>query len=247
MADGYTDTPQIPDQKWRVHDAERPQPPIVTPTNLPEISPVAPPSDAIVLFDGTAATAKHWRHINGGGDLQWKLADGYMEVVKGTGNIETTRTFGDIQLHVEWAAPTEITGNGQGRGNSGVFLMGRYEIQVLDNYDNPTYADGLAAGIYGQTPPMVNACCPPGAWHNYDILWQAPRFDGEKLAAPAMVTVLHNGVMVHHARQLTGPTTHRDVEGYEPHGDGPIMLQDHGDAVRFRNIWAREIKGYDAG
>lgn len=245
MAFGYQDTPIIPGTKWHVHDGDRPQPRVVTPGSLCELPAVTPPSDAVVLFDGTAATASNWTHVKDESPLAWKLSDGHMEVVKGTGNIHTKQTFGDMQLHVEWSAPTVIEGEGQGRGNSGVFLMGKYEIQVLDNYANPTYADGLAASVYGEFPPLVNACCKPGQWHIYDILWQAPRFDGETCTKPAYVTVIHNGVVVHNHVELIGPTGHRDVYDYKPHGNGPIELQDHSNPVRFRNIWARPIGTYD--
>ncbi len=245
MALGYTDTPIIPGTNWHVHDSERPQPKVITPTNLPQISPVAPPSDAIVLFDGD--NMDEWEHVKTGEPVQWKLVDGCMEVVRKTGNIHTKKKFGDIQLHVEWAAPTEIEGESQGRGNSGVFLMGLYEIQVLDCYENPTYPDGTTAAVYGQYPPLVNACCKPGEWHVYDILWTAPRFDGGKIKSPAFVTVIHNGLCVHNHVQLQGPTLHKKTTSYdEPHdATGPVELQDHGNPVRFRNIWVRELKAYD--
>lgn len=243
MALGYTDTPVIPGQNFRVHDNDRPQPKVVKPTNLPEISPVTPPSDAIVLFDGSDLT--NWEHLDGS-EVKWALEDGEMVVTPHTGDIQSKKTFGDIQLHLEWSAPAKIENEGQGRGNSGVFLMNRYEIQVLDCYDNPTYADGTTGAIYGQYPPLVNACCPPGSWNVYDILWKAPVFEGESVVRPAYVTVLHNGVMLHHHTELQGPTMHRETTQYEPHEPtGPIQLQDHGNAVRFRNIWVREIAGYD--
>jgi len=241
MALGYQDTPIIPDQQWHVHDGERPQPRIVAPGNASQLPPVAPPSDALVLFDGKNLDA--WESVKGGGPAAWKVAgDGTCEVVKGTGNIRTKKHFGDIQLHVEWSAPTVIEGDGQGRGNSGVFLMGLYEVQVLDCYQNPTYPDGTTAAVYGQFPPLVNACCKPGEWHLYDILWQGPKFHAGSCVAPARITVLHNGVVVHHARELQGPTQHKRTACYEPHAPvGPVMLQDHNNPVRFRNIWLREI------
>lgn len=243
MAHGYTDTPLIPGQSYRVHDADRPQPKVVQPTNLPEISPVTPPSDAVVLFDGTDLS--QWEHLDGS-DAKWKLADGAMEVEPKSGDIQSKQSFGDIQLHVEWAAPAEVENESQGRGNSGVFLMGQYEIQVLDCYDNPTYADGTTGAIYGQYPPLVNACCPPGHWHVYDIFWKAPVFEGDALVRPAYVTVVHNGVLLHHHTELQGPTKHRETTQYEPHEPtGPVRLQDHGNRNRFRNIWVREIAGYD--
>jgi hypothetical protein len=159
-----------------------------------------------------------------------------------TGDIETREHFGDCQLHLEWAAPAEVSGNSQGRGNSGVFLMGRYEIQVLDCYDNPTYADGTTAAIYGQHPPLVNACRRPGEWQTYDIIWTMPRFEGDRLVSPAYVTMLHNGVLVHNHREVLGLTAHRRSTPYAPHPPaGPLRLQDHGNPTRFRNIWYRPL------
>ena len=241
---GYDDTPILPGTPWHVHDGRRPQPRIVTPgTESTQAQPGRPPSDAIVLFDGRDLS--RWKGRDG--EARWLVQDGYMEV-NGTGNIETKEHFGDCQLHLEWAAPAEIKGSSQGRGNSGVFLMGRYEIQVLDGYNNPTYADGMTAAIYGQYPPLVNACREPGAWQSYDIFFVAPRFDGERLVSPAHVTVVHNGVLVHHHQAILGPTGHRILASYDaPHPPkGPLMLQDHGgDKVRYRNIWLRPLKGYD--
>lgn len=238
---GYDDTPFLPGSRWRVHDSRRPQPPVVTPGERPG----EPPSDAIVLFDGKDLSK--WRSLKDGGPARWKVEDGYMEVVPGTGDIVTVEEFGDCQLHIEWAAPAEVRGEGQGRGNSGVFLMGRYEIQVLDCYENPTYADGSTAAIYGQWPPLCNACRKPGEWQTYDIVWLAPRFDERgNLVRPAYLTLFHNGVLVHYHTPLYGPTTHREVLRYEPHPPvGPLRLQDHGDPVRFRNIWYRPLRGYD--
>jgi hypothetical protein len=235
---GYSDTPILPDSGYHVHDGERPQPLLVDP-GYPGTQdlPGRPPSDAIVLFDGTSLA--QWRGRSG--DAGWKVENGYMEVVPGTGDISSVQVFGDIQLHLEWAAPTEVKGESQGRGNSGVFLMGQYEIQVLDCYNNPTYADGTTGAIYGQYPPLVNACRMPGAWQTYDILWTAPRFEGDRLVSPAHVTVLHNGVVVQNHRELLGPTGHRNRPPWAPHGDGPLRLQDHGDLVRYRNIWARPL------
>jgi hypothetical protein len=244
MAPGYKDTPVIPGTNWHVHDSDRPQPRAVAPTNLPRISPVTPPGDAVVLFDGRSLD--EWVNAKTGGPAGWKLEGGCMEVVRKTGNIRSRRTFGDMQLHVEWAAPTVIEGESQGRGNSGVFLMGLYEIQVLDCFQNPTYPDGTTAAVYGQYPPLINACCRPGEFHVYDILWTAPRFTGKELKSPAFVTVLHNGVCVHNHVELQGPTLHREITRYQPHEPaGPVILQDHGNPVRYRNIWVRELKGYD--
>jgi hypothetical protein len=207
-------------------------------------TPAAAPSDAVVLFDGTDLSG--WVRAGKDEPAQWKVENGYMEVVPKTGSIETKKRFGDCQLHVEWAAPAEVKGDSQGRGNSGVFLMGIYEIQVLDCFENPTYADGSTASIYGQCPPLVNACRKPGEWQTYDVVWIGPRFDGDKLASPARLTLFHNDVLMHHDKELTGPTTHKKVLEYAPHPDtGPLQLQDHGDLVRFRNIWYRPLTGYD--
>jgi 3-keto-disaccharide hydrolase len=230
---GYSDTPYLPGGKWRVHDIERPAPPVVTPG-----VGAAPPSDATVLFDGKDLA--QWK--SGDKDAGWKLVDGAMEV-NGTGTIQTRQEFGDLQLHLEWMAPSQVESSSQGRGNSGVFLMGRYEVQVLDSFENRTYSDGQAASLYGQRPPEVNASRKPGEWQSYDILWRAPRFEGETLASPGIVTVLHNGVAVHHAQAFLGATAHRSVAKYSPHPRvGPIALQDHGNPVRYRNIWVRPLE-----
>lgn len=205
------------------------QPPIVTPGATDD----APPSDAIILFDGTDMSA--WE----GGD--WRVEDGI--AYSGKGNIQTKQSFGDIQLHIEWSAPTEVKGNGQGRGNSGVYLMGQYEIQVLDSYDNETYFDGQAGSVYKQTPPMANAMRKPGEWNTYDIFWTAPRFkvNGD-LESPACVTLVHNGVLALNHFELLGPSSFVEPPQYTVHAPtGPIRLQDHGNPVRFRNIWVREL------
>ena len=241
---GYTSTPLIPGQKWRVHDRNRPHPPVITPPMPPREKPASPPSDAIVLFDGKDLSK--WQTFRKGKALPagWKVTGGYMEIVPGSGSIFTKEEFGDFQLHVEWAAPVPARGFGQNRGNSGVILCGgRYEVQVLDSYGNKTYADGQAAAIYGQYPPDVNACRPPGQWQTYDIIFEAPRFENGKLKRPAYMTVFHNGVLVHNHRALLGQTAHKRVPTYHPHPPkGPIMLQDHGHRVRYRNIWLRPIK-----
>jgi len=241
---GYDDTPMLPGSKWRVHDSRRPQPKVVTPgTVSTQKKQGRPPSDAVILFNGKDASK--WMGQDGG-PVKWRIENGYMEVVKATGNIQTIDQFGDCQLHIEWAAPAEVKSESQGRGNSGVFLMGRYEIQVLDGYSNITYADGLTAAIYGQYPPLVNACDKPGKWQTYDVFFVAPRFEGQKLVSPAYVTVVHNGVLVHHHTEVMGATAHRNRPEYRPQPPkGPIVLQDHGNPVRFRNIWIRELKGYD--
>ena len=240
---GYDDTPFISGQEWRVHDSRRPQPRVVTPgtPSTPE-APGQLPSDAVVLFDGRDLAS--WVSVKDGGPAGWKVEHGYVEVASRSGDICTRQEFGDCQLHVEWAAPTEVKGRGQGRGNSGVFLMGRYEIQVLDGFDNPTYADGTTAAVYGQYPPLVNACRRPGEWQAYDIVWITPRFDGDRLVSPAYVTIFHNGVLVHHHRELLGLTAHRTAPPYAAHPPvGPLRLQDHGDLVRYRHIWYRPLEG----
>jgi len=232
---GYSDTPILPDSGYHVHDGTRPQPPIVS-------APVgAPPSDAVVLFEGRDMAK--WRNVKDGAPCGWRLVEeDAMEVVPGTGDIQSVDTFGDCQVHLEFMSPTEVKGEGQGRGNSGVFLMGRYEIQVLDNFENPTYPDGTVGAIYGQTPPRVNSIRKPGEWNVFDILWSAPVFDEEELIRPASVTVLLNGVAQHHAKELHGPTMHKELASYVPHAvEGPLQLQDHGDLVRFRNIWVRRV------
>lgn len=239
---GYSDTPFLPDSKWRVHDAERPRPKVVAPgTSSSPASPGRPPSDAIVLFAGKDLS--QWTDKGGEGDAGWKVENGYAEVNR-TGAIRTKKEFGDCQLHVEWASPAVPKGNSQGRGNSGVILMGKYEVQVLDSYDNVSYADGQAASLYGQKPPAVNVCRKPGEWQSYDIIFTAPRFVDGKLVSSAYFTVIHNGVLVHNHVELLGPTRHKKVSSYEPHAPkGALTLQDHGNPVRYRNIWIRPLGG----
>jgi len=225
--------------KWAIHDPNRPMPPVVAPG--PAGPPAPPPADAVVLFDGKSLAP--WTDAKGQ-PAKWKVENGYMEVVPKTGEIRTARGFGDCQLHVEWMAPAPAKGTGQDRGNSGVFLMGLYEVQVLDCYGNTTYADGMTAAIYGQFPPAVNACRPPGEWQTYDIVFHRPRFatDG-KLLAPARMTVFHNGILVHECAVLTGPTQNQAQPPYKTHADKlPISLQDHGHPVHYRNIWIRELE-----
>jgi hypothetical protein len=238
---GYIGTPMLPGSEWHVHDPDRPFPQVIQPGQ----EPGQPPSDATVLFDGTGFD--QWQ-ARGGGPVSWRLVDGAMEVVPGSKqHIETKEHFGDCQLHVEWATPAVVSGESQGRGNSGVFMMGRYEIQVLDCYDNLTYADGHAAAIYGQYPPLVNASRGPAIWQTFEIFFIAPRFNGEQMESPAYVTVVHNGVLVQLHRPLMGPTRHKRAPAYDEVHDptGPIMLQDHKNPVRFRNIWVRSIEGFD--
>lgn len=233
---GYDNTPMQPDGKWRVHDGNRPQPVMVTPG--PGAGFAAPPSDAVVLL-GPDGSLSSWTSMDGK-PAAWTATAGVVQT--GRGSIQTRESFGDIQLHVEFATPSEVKGDGQGRGNSGVYLAGRFEIQVLDSYNNPTYPDGQAAAMYGQFPPLVNASRPPGEWQAYDITFTAPRFSGGKLETPAIVTVLHNGVMVHNARPFWGPTAHQRIDPYVPESvSGPIRLQDHQNPVRYRNIWLRKL------
>lgn len=201
-----------------------------------------PPSDAIVIFDGTNldgfVSAK-----DGSSPAPWKVENGAMTVVPRTGDIQTKEKFGDMQLHIEWTAPTEIKGEGQGRGNSGIFLMSHYEVQVLDSYESRTYSNGQAASIYKQTPPLVNAMKKPGEWNTYDIYFTAPRFNADGMVvAPARVTVVHNGILVQNNTEIKGPTEYIGIPNYKAHDDAlPIKLQDHGDLVRFRNIWVRKL------
>jgi hypothetical protein len=205
------------------------------PTVTPGETDAQPPSDAVVLFDGTDLSKWH-------GGENWTVADGI--AVVGKGQITSKDEFGDCQLHIEWSAPTPPRGEGQGRGNSGIFLMGQYELQVLDSFENETYHDGQAASIYKQTPPAANATRPPGQWNSYDVIWTAPRFaeDGS-LVSPAYITALHNGVAVLNHFELKGDTPYHRSPKYTAHPPkGPISLQDHGDPVRFRNIWVREFK-----
>ena len=234
---GYDDTPMQPDGKWRIHDGTRPQPTVVTPGATGPFTPA--PEDATVLI-GTGDLGA-WRMGNGA-PATWPIKDGIAQ--SGTGMILTKADFTDFQLHVEFATPSALKGDGQDRGNSGVYLLGRFEIQVLDSYRNPTYPDGQAAAMYGQFPPLVNASRPPGAWQAYDIVFTAPRFNAAKaVEQPAIVTVLHNGVLVHNARPFWGATAHKLITPYAPNmATGPIGLQDHGNPVSFRNIWIRPLR-----
>ena len=232
---GYDDTPLQPDGKWKIHDGNRPRPKTVVPGAM---VPMPPPGDAIVLV-GSGSDLSQWQTA-AGAPAPWTMANGVLQT--GKGFIQTKASFTDIQLHVEFATPSQVSGDSQERGNSGVFLAGEFEIQVLDSYNNLSYADGQAAAMYGQHPPLVNASRPPGEWQSYDIFFKAPRFDsGGQLASPATVTVLHNGVLVHNARPFWGGTEHKRIDPYRPAmARGPIRLQDHGNPVRYRNIWVRE-------
>ena len=221
-------------QDWRSGIAWE-KPPIVTPGEKPG----DPPSDAIILFDGTDLSA--WDN------QQWTVADGVVTVKPGTGDIRTKQHFGSVQLHLEFATPAEVSGSGQGRGNSGVFFNGKYEVQILDSYDNETYYDGQCASIYKQRPPLVNACRKPGEWQTYDIIYNRPELeivDGKvvKVVRPAYVTVFQNGVLVINHHEIEGTTFWHTGPVYEAHPPkGPIQIQDHGNLMRFRNIWVREI------
>ena len=236
---GFTDTPMLPGLPYHVHDPARPHPRVVTPGARAGDAP----SDAVALFD--SKDLSHWTRAGSNAPARWKVANGYVEVA-GKDGIATKEKFGDVQLHVEWATPSPPSGTSQGRGNSGVFFETRYEVQVLDSYENPTYADGQAAAIYGQWPPLANASRKPGEWQTYDIVFEAPKFENGRLAKPAYLTVFHNGVLVQNHRDAMGPTVYRAVAKYvsQP-AEGPILLQNHGNPVRYRNIWARRIPPYD--
>jgi len=221
---------------WTQHDVTRPQPPIARATGAVI---VPPPADATILFDGRSLDA--WTGVNGAAP-RWTVASGYMEVVPGSGDIRTKAAFGDAQMHVEFATPSRAEGEGQNRSNSGVLLMGRYEVQILDSYGNITYPDGQAGAIYGQYPPLANASMPPGEWQSFDIIFRRPRFEGSRVVRPARLTVIYNGVVVQDSRELVGPTSHGRRAPYAFHEDRlPISLQDYGQPVRFRNIWVREL------
>jgi len=226
--------------EWPQHSMERPTPPVVDPG--PYTRPAPPPADAIVLFNGHDLS--NWESADSAGKpARWKVKHGYIEVVGGTGDISTKQAFGDCQLHIEWATPTPPTGEGQERGNSGVYMAKRYEVQVLDSYNNPTYADGQAAAMFGQYPPLVNASRPPGQWQTYDIIWHGPRFDAQgTLLRPARITVFHNGLLAQDNVALSGPTAFKRRPPYTAQpAQMPIELQDHSYPVRFRDIWVRAI------
>jgi hypothetical protein len=237
---GYTDTPMLPSGKWHVHDPDRPHPEVITPGVTFSLS-AAPPSDALVLFNGSDFS--HWQDEKGR-ETKWILKGDHMECVPHSGFIYTKEKFGDFQLHLEWSEPTNVVGHSQERGNSGVFLQGQFEIQVLDSYNNPTYADGQCGAVYGQSPPLVNVSKMPGDWQSYDIFFQAPRWDdNHQLVRPAYVTVIQNGVLIHNHQAIMGPTGHKILASYkhELPAMGPLGLQDHGNPVLFRNIWIRKI------
>ena len=212
-----------------------PVPRVVTPG-----AGTAAPSDALVLFDGKDLS--NWVSARNGGEAPWTIADGAMTVAPGKGDVVTKQEFGDFQLHIEWRSPSVVKGTGQGRGNSGIFMQGIYELQVLDSYDTATYSNGQAGSIYKQTMPLVNATKAPGEWQAYDVIYTAPRFnkDGQMLIPP-YITVLHNGVLIQHHTMIQGTTPYVGQPMMTPHGRGPIKLQDHGDLVSYRNIWIREL------
>lgn len=221
--------------QWKVHDRDREQAVVVTPGDKPS----NPPSDAIILFDGKDLSK--WTRGNGK-PASWKIEDGYMEVLKGAGSIVTAQPFGDCQLHIEWASPESGAGEGQGRGNSGIKFMGKYELQVLDSRNNVTYADGHAGAIYGQYPPLVNASKGPGKWQSYEVVFRRPIFDDQgAVVRPASITAFHNGVLVQDHSELLGGTSGAS-RSYRKHADKlPLQLQDHSHPVRYRNIWIREL------
>lgn len=239
VAAGYTGCFAQSQEKKTPETTEiwEPQPRIITPSAKAGDAP----SDAVVLFNGK--DFENWQSADGG-TVKWKLADGVMTVAAGSSEIRTKKEFGDFQLHIEWRSPAEVDPQktGQGRGNSGVFLQGRYELQVLDNFNNKTYANGQASSIYKQHIPLVNACRKPGEWQTYDVVFTAPRFNGEgRIVHPAYVTVIHNGVVTQNHVAIWGPTEYIGLPVYKSHDRGPIVLQDHGDAVSFRNIWIRDL------
>ena len=239
---GFTDTAFNPNTRWRIHDAERPQPPTVTPG---ETVSVPAPSDAIALFDGKDLLKWVSRGPNGvESPATWPVRDGYFEAQGG--NLSTRESFGDVQLHLEYAIPTDVMGSSQDRGNGGVIFMGRYEIQILDSYNNRTYADGMMASIYGEWPPLVNVSRKPGEWQSLDIIFEAPRFTGR--VTPGYFTVFWNGVVVHNRAELYGTTTPTMTPHvYTPH-DPELPLQLQGRArVRYRNLWIRRLRSYDQG
>lgn len=216
-----------------------PEVPVIQPGDQPG----QPPSDAIILFNGTDINSE-WEDVTGN-PSKWIVEDGALISASGAGMIQTKRVFTDFQLHIEWKTPAEVTGEGQGRGNSGVYLQGLYEVQILDSYNNRTYKNGQAGSLYKQYPPLVNASRGPGEWQSYDIIYTAPRFGEDSLSyfTPPKVTVLHNGVLIQNHVSLRGPTLYIGIPEYsvKKHGPGPVQLQDHGNPVAFRNIWIREL------
>jgi hypothetical protein len=238
---GYRDTKVLPGQKWRVHDIDRPRPTAVDPGTPSTQERVGrPPSDALVLFDGKDVSRWTWPAKG------WKLENGVLEVTAKGDSLQTKDSFGDMQLHVEWTIPPNPPRTGQWRGNSGIILMGRYEVQVLDSFDAATYADGQASAMYGQFPPLVNASRKPGDWQMYDIIFEAPKFEGGNLTKAPIVTILHNGVVVHNHQSFIGQMAHRIHKPFEAHGpEAPLVIQNHDVPVRYRSIWVRKLGAYD--
>jgi hypothetical protein len=227
-------------RNWRVHDMKRPQPEKVDPGTFSGMElPAKPPSDAIILFDGKDLSK--WEGVRGG-EAKWLVRDGYFEVVQGTGDIRTIQSFGDCQLHIEWKSPVQSEGK-KYDGNSGIFMMSKYEVQIFDSYGSGVYADGNAGSIYGEYPPDVNVCLPPGDWQVFDIIFHRPHFDNKgDLVKPAIITVLHNGVVVQAGTEILGPTGWMSEGSYKEHANEmPLSLQDHGNPVCFRNVWIRPL------
>ena len=234
LASAQTFDPQSVHQRAMVTELWEPVPAVVTPGQSGQ-----PPSDAVVLFDGSGLGA--WSHLDGS-DASWAIDGDAMTVKPGSGNVRTRAEFSDVQLHVEWRTPAQVESESQGRGNSGVFLMGRYEVQVLDSFNNPTYSNGQAASIYKQHIPLVNASRGPGVWQSYDIIFRAPRFSTDgRLTQAGTITVLHNGVLVQNHVTIQGVTSYVGAPAYTAHGPGPIVLQDHRNPVSYRNIWVRPL------
>lgn len=236
---GFSDTPLIPNQPWKIHDLYRPHPRAVEANAYGAAS-----SDAIVLFDGKDLGL--WGHVGtNAAELiapRWKVTDGYFEVEPTTGDLQTLETFGSCQLHIEWSVPENDAKIGQEKGDSGVLFMGQYEIQIHDSYKTRTYADGQAGALYGVFPPLVNASRAPGQWQSFDIVFEAPVFENDQVIRKANATVFHNGVLIHHHREFIGPTKHRELPSYKSAPPaGPLVLQNHESPVRFRNVWLRNL------
>lgn len=238
----YGDPPDA-NHPWAIHDDNRAQPPRVEPgTYSSQEKPGTPPSDAVILFDGTEASLANWRGEKEGEPTKWIVKDGAFQCVPGGGYARTVGEWADCQLHVEWSAPSHVEGNSQGRGNSGIFPMGAVEVQVLDNYDNPTYADGFASSVYGVNPPYANALRKPGEWQVYDIVFRKPVFKDGQMVTDGRLTVFVNGVLTQDSTPLEGGGGHRARSKNHPFPEkGPLQLQDHGNPVRYRNIWYRPL------
>lgn len=228
---GYKDTPKLPFCNYLVHDPDRPAPKRIDPGPAPAAAPI--PSDAVVLFDGKDLS--QWNS-----PTAWKLDN--HEIIAGAGTLATKEKFGSMQLHVEWMAPADYSGPWYNRGNNGVLIMGLYEIQIFDSYNEKLYPDGQCAAVYAQTPPLVNATRKPGEWQTFDIFFTAPKYDGEKQLASPRITMLHNGALVHLNQEIYGETGHKVVPGHNRKwSEGPLMLAGHDCPVRFRNIWLRKL------